>query len=145
MQASAVKVTAPEPFRHKTVAALLAFFLGWAGAHWWYLGRPRAWLPLIFTLLIVTVALLRPSPFYSQLWYYLVLIPLVAGFVEALVLSLMPDAKFDARYNPGQVRQSQNGWGAVLIAIGSLFFGMTILMGHVVVASLEMAANTLGF
>lgn len=144
MQASVLS-TSPRPFRHKTIAALLAFLLGWAGAHWWYLGRPRAWVPLVFTLVILGVAALRPAPFFSQLWYYLILIPLAAGFVEALVLSLMTDARFDARYNPGHTEQSQNGWGAVLIAIATLFIGMAIIMGHVVVASLELAADTLGF
>src|SRR5690606_36311003 len=144
VQASMKDIT-PPPFRHKTVAALLSFLLGWAGAHWWYLGRPRAWLPLAFTVLILGVALLRPAPIFSQLWYYLILIPLVAGFVEALVLSLISDARFDARYNPGHTRQSRNGWGAVLIAIATLFIGMSIVMGHVVVASLEMAADTLRF
>lgn len=144
MQASVLS-TPSRPFRHKTIAALLAFLLGWAGAHWWYLGRPRAWAPLAFTMVIVGVAALRPVPFFSQLWYYLILIPLAAGFVEALVLSLMADTRFDARYNPGHAEQSRNGWGAVLIAIATLFIGMTVIMGHVVVASLEMAANTLGF
>nr|MBF0683160.1 TM2 domain-containing protein [Pseudomonas sp.] len=144
MQASVVS-TSPRTFRHKTVAALLAFLLGWAGAHWWYLGRPRPWIPLAFTALIVGVAALRPAPFFSQLWYYLILIPLTAGFVEALVLSLRSDAKFDARYNPGHTEKSRNGWGAVLIAIATLFIGMSIIMGHVVVASLEMAADTLRF
>lgn len=145
MQASLTTTPSSRPFRHKTVAGVLSFLLGWAGVHWWYLGRPRAWLPLAFTLLIVIVAALRPTPFYSQLWYYLILIPLVAGFVEALVLTLMSDARFDAKYNPGQTRQSKNRWGAVLIAMAALFIGMAILMGHVVVASLEMVAGTLGF
>lgn len=134
-----------KPFRHKTVAGLLSFLLGWAGVHWWYLGRARPWLPLAFSLFIMLVAAWRPIPMLSQLWYYLILIPLVAGFVEALVLTLMSDKRFDARYNAGHDRQSSNGWGAVLIAAATLFIGIAILMGHIVLASLEMAAGTLGF
>ncbi len=130
-------------FRHKTVAGLLAFFLGWAGAHWWYVGRRLPWLPLLATVVIVLVAALRDTPLTSQLGYYLILVPLVAGFVEALVFCLMDDRRFDARYNPGQSRQSANGWGAVLLSIFFLLAGTGILMSHVVALSLAMVDGTL--
>ena len=133
-------------FRHKTIAAILAFFLGWAGAHWWYLGRRWPWLPLAFSVVILSVAFWRETPLNSQLGtYYLFLVPLVAGFIEALVLCLMDDKRFDQRYNPDQDRQSHNGWAPVLLAIAFLLIGMTILMSHVVVLSLAMAEGTLRF
>ena len=40
---SAVSVIPSRP-RNKVVLGLLACFLGWLGAHWWYLGRRYAWL-----------------------------------------------------------------------------------------------------
>ncbi|MDX3907568.1 MAG: hypothetical protein QHC78_17905 [Pigmentiphaga sp.] len=115
------------PFRHKAVAGLLAFLLGWAGAHWWYLGRRRAWVPLLFSLLMVGAAL-RSEAWYFHPAFFLFLVPAVAGFIEALVICLTPDAKFDARYNAGHARRSQTGWGPVLVAILTLAIGTAILM-----------------
>ncbi len=136
-------LTAQKAFRHKSIAAILAFFFGWAGAHWWYLRRRFAWLPLVATLAILLAASMRTTPFYAQLTYYLVLIPVMAGVIEALVLCLMSDERFDARYNSGHTRRSKTGWGPVLLAMFFLLVGTGILMGHIVMLSLEMAAGTL--
>ncbi|MCK9513463.1 MAG: TM2 domain-containing protein [Pigmentiphaga sp.] len=134
----------PPSFRHKTLAAVLAFFLGWAGAHWWYLGRRLPWLPLLASVLILGFAFWRETPLTSQLGgYYLFLIPLVAGFTEAMVLCLIDDRRFDARYNRGQARQSNNGWLAVLLAIAFLLLGMSVIVSHVVTVALAMADGTL--
>lgn len=144
-QPSSYASARPGPgFRHKTVAGLLAFVLGWAGAHWWYVGRRRAWLPPAFTAAVLIAAWLRPAPLPAQLLYYLVLVPVVAGFVEALIFCLMSDERFDARYNAGHGRRSANGWAPVLLAMAVLLIGMSIIMGHVVMASLEMVNGTLG-
>ncbi|MGE4338558.1 MAG: NINE protein [Pigmentiphaga sp.] len=132
------------PFRHKTVAAVLSFFLGWAGAHWWYLGRRLPWLPLLASVVILGFAFWRDTPLTSQLGtYYLFLIPLVAGFTEAMVFCLIDDRRFDARYNPGHTRQSNNGWLAVLLAIAFLLAGMSVIVSHVVTVALAMAGGTL--
>lgn len=130
-------------FRQKTIAGLLAFFLGWAGAHWWYLGRRHGWLPLVFSLIVLGVAFARPEPLGDQIPYYLFLIPLSAGFIESVVLCLRSDEKFDARYNAGQARRSNNGWNAAILASLFLFFGMGTFMGHVVMFSLAMVEGTL--
>ena len=39
--------------------------------------------------------------------------------LDALVLALMPDAKFDARFNPGSPQANASGWDAVLVAIAT--------------------------
>ncbi len=141
---AALAPTAAPFFRQKTAAAALALLLGWAGAHHAYLGRRLAWLPLAFTALVVGIALWRDAPVFSQLPYYLVLLPLGAGFVEALVLCLMSDERFDARYNAGQTRRSANRWGAIILGMVSLNLGMGIVVLHVVMASLAMVDGTLG-
>jgi len=115
------------PFRHKALAGLLAFLLGWAGAHWWYLGRRHAWVPLLFSLLTLGTAL-RAETWYFHPAFFLFLVPAVAGFIEALVLCLTPDAKFDAKYNAGHARRSHTGWAPVLVAIATLAIGTAILM-----------------
>jgi len=142
---SVIATSAPAPrFRKKTVAATLALLLGWAGAHHAYLGRRLAWVPLVFTALIVGIALWRDPPLFSQLPYYLVLIPLAAGFIESVVLCLTADARFDARYNVGQERRSANRWGAIVLGMVALNLGMFVILLHVVMASLAMVDGTLG-
>lgn len=114
-------------FRHKTIAGMLAAVLGWAGAHWWYLGRRHGWIPLLFSLIMIGTAL-RSDMWYFHPAFFLFLIPAVAGFIEALVICLTPDVKFDARYNAGHTQRSQTGWGPVLVAAVTLAVGTAILM-----------------
>lgn len=44
------------------------------------------------------------------------------------MLCLMSDARFDARYNPGLVRETPSGWGPVLVAAFTLLIGTVALM-----------------
>ncbi|KDC04556.1 NINE protein, partial [Bordetella bronchiseptica] len=37
--------------RSKIALGLLACALGWIGAHWWYLGRRRAWMVTLAAIL----------------------------------------------------------------------------------------------
>jgi TM2 domain-containing membrane protein YozV len=80
--------------KDKTAAAILALFLGGLGIHKFYLRRP-VWgiLYLIFC------------------WTF---IPMMIGFVEGIVLLLMSQASFDAKFNqvPGLA-----GPGAALAAV----------------------------
>jgi hypothetical protein len=48
--------------------------------------------------------------------------------IEAIVLCLMRDERFDALYNPGLVRQKPSGWGPVLVASFTLLIGTVALM-----------------
>ena len=114
-------------FRHKTTVGLLAALFGCVGAHWWYLGRRHAWM-----VSVLGVALMIASAF-ADIWYenpafFLLFIPILDGFIEAIVLCLMSDAKFDGFYNAGLVRERPSGWGAVLIAIFTLLIGTVALM-----------------
>jgi len=114
-------------FRRKSLAALLAFLLGAVGAHRIYLGRPRWWLPLAVTALTLPL-LFGVRNWYQSPAFFLLMVPVLAGFIEALVLALMPDGKFDARYNAGVDRRNASGWDAVLVAIATLMIGATALM-----------------
>jgi hypothetical protein len=60
------------------------------------------------------------------------MVPVAAGFIEALVLALMPDEKFDARFNPGIERRNDSGWDAVLVAIATLMIGATVVITAIV-------------
>lgn len=102
--------------RRKAVAGVLGCLLGWAGAHWWYLGRRHAWLVTVFSVLCLALATRYPV-WWDNPAFFLVFIPMIDGFIEGVVFCLMPDEKFDRRYNPGLGAVSRSGWPEVLTAI----------------------------
>ncbi|WP_218081785.1 NINE protein [Anthocerotibacter panamensis] len=65
--------------RNKIIASMLAFFLGWFGAHKFYLGQ-TGW-GIAYLLLCWTG------------------VPFIAGFVEFLILLSTSDEVFDHRFN----------------------------------------------
>jgi TM2 domain-containing membrane protein YozV len=119
------------PFRLKSLAALLAFLFGAFGVHRLYLGRPRWWLPLAVTALMLPL-LIGVRNWYQTPAFFVLMVPVVAGFIEALVLALMPDEKFDRCFNAESGRRNDSGWGAVLVAIATLLIGATVLMTAIV-------------
>lgn len=58
----------------------------------------------------------------------MLLLPVTAGIIEALVFALMPDEKFDTRFNPQSDVQTKTGWDAVIVAIVSTFLGGTVIL-----------------
>ncbi|VCU68982.1 hypothetical protein PIGHUM_01041 [Pigmentiphaga humi] len=116
----------PAAFRSKALAGFLAATLGWAGAHWRYLGRKHGWIPLLVSLLAMGTAL-RSEQWYFHIGFFLFLIPAAAGFIEALIICLMADEKFDALYNPGLQRRAPSGWAPVLVAMPTLAIGTSIV------------------
>src|SRR5262245_22267938 len=114
-------------FRHKALAALLAASAGALGVNRLYLGQRYWWLPL------GTTALTLPWMIDVRNWYqtpafFVAMIPVIAGFVQALVIALMSDDRFDARFNSQLDRRNCSGWDAVLVAVLSLFVGAIVLM-----------------
>ncbi|MVW73503.1 MULTISPECIES: TM2 domain-containing protein [unclassified Bordetella] len=108
--------------RNKVVLGLLACFLGWLGAHWWYLGRRYAWLVTLASVCCLVAATQFPVWFDNPA-FFLVFIPMVDGFIEGVVFSLMSDEKFDRLYHPGQGRVTRTGWGPVLVALFGTLIG----------------------
>jgi TM2 domain-containing membrane protein YozV len=119
--------SAQKKFISKVKVGLLAALFGCVGAHWWYLGRPRAWMVTAIGLVLIAASALAPV-WWENPAFFLLYIPILAGFIEAIVLCLMSDARFDARYNPGLVRTRPSGWGPVLVAIFTLLIGTVLLM-----------------
>jgi TM2 domain-containing membrane protein YozV len=68
--------------KNKVVAGILGILLGWLGVHHFYLGSTMAGV----ILLIVSVVTCGS-------------IGSIIGIVEGVMLLIMPDAEFDARYN----------------------------------------------
>lgn len=114
-------------FRHKALAALLAALTGAFGINRVYLGQPLWWLPLAVTLVALPL-IIGVGNWYQSPAFFVLMVPVVAGFIQALVIALMPDQRFDARFNAGQSRRNDSGWDAVLVAIASLLVGAALLM-----------------
>jgi hypothetical protein len=117
-------------FRHKALAALLAAAAGALGLNRVYLGQRLWWLPLGITLGALPL-LIGVRNWYQTPAFFVAMVPVVAGFLQALVLALMPDEKFDARFNSGSGRRNHSGWDAVLVAIASLATGAIVLMSTI--------------
>lgn len=117
------------PVRHrsKVTAAWLASLLGVVGAHWWYMGRRGAWLATAFALIMAALTQLYPV-WWDSPPFLVLIVPITDGFIEALVFALMPDEKFDAKYNKGSGRTTRTGWNAVIAAIVTTFVGGSVLM-----------------
>lgn len=114
-------------FKHKTLAAALAALFGALGAHRLYLNLRLWWLPLGLTMLCLPL-LIGVSNWYQTPAFFMLMIPVTAGFIHALVLALMPDEKFDARFNATLTRKNNSGWNAVFVAILTLGLGAIAVM-----------------
>jgi TM2 domain-containing membrane protein YozV len=124
-----------QPFKSKTVTAALAFLLGWAGIHRFYLRGAKdrfGWLHIAGSVLgIVGAWLMWTTNLTSVAGWALSAIGCVsvlAGFLAAIVYGLRPDERWDAQFNPYSTRRSQSGWTVVLIVIFALFIGSGYLM-----------------
>ncbi|MEB6661872.1 TM2 domain-containing protein [Achromobacter ruhlandii] len=125
---SSLSATIPRRPRGKVAVGLLACLFGWLGAHWWYLGRRYAWLVTALSLLSLFCAFRYYPVWYDNPAFFLVFIPMIDGFIESAVFSLMPDEKFNRRYNPGLPPSPRTGWGPVLVAILACLVGATVSM-----------------
>ncbi len=109
-------------FKNKTLATLLASLFGGLGLHRFYLFNKTdfwAWAHFI-TLPISMLAMWRGG---TQNWLFLsclLVLSVLSGFIEALVIGLTPDERWDARFNAASDRQTDSGWGVVLLLIFTL-------------------------
>jgi TM2 domain-containing membrane protein YozV len=119
--------------KNKTFAALLAFLFGGLGLQRLYLRGPRdpwLWAHLAALPACALVALAAPGAdgFYK-------LLPLMVsglvGFLEALVLGLMPDEKWDARFNPGSGKQSDTHWPLAVVLVAAMMVGAGSLIATI--------------
>lgn len=118
-------------FKNKTLAALAAALLGWAGAHRFYLHGSNDWRPWLYPLFTV-IGMLAALVWLPAIT--VAVIVLYTAFIEALVIALRPDEKWDARWNAGTGRANDSGWGVVFIAALTLAFGVGLLMTLLAIA-----------
>jgi hypothetical protein len=115
------------PHKIKTLATFLAAFFGGVGAHRFYLYGIRdrlGWAHLVtlpISLLAMAIWPEQQRLFTGSLFF----VSILAGMIETLVLGLIPDEKWDARYNSLSGKQSDSGWTVVLLLVFSLTVGAT--------------------
>lgn len=118
------------PHKNKAVATLLALLLGGLGAHRFYLKGGADRLGVLHLCALPLTGILygavKPHPFYIVLP---LLVSFIAGFIEALVIGLTPDEKWDAKHNAGSARHSQSHWVLVLLLVVTMLVGAIVLIG----------------
>jgi TM2 domain-containing membrane protein YozV len=118
--------------KNKTVATLLALLLGGFGTHRFYLkpGADRIGLLHLCCLPVTGIlyGAVKPHPFYMVLP---LLVSYIVGFVEALVIGLTPDEKWDAQYNAHSGQQTRSNWVLVLLLVITMLVATTVLIGTI--------------
>lgn len=113
--------------KNKAFATLLASVFGGLGLHRFYLfGKQDFWgwahlLTLPISVLAYFAGTGRPLLVVGVFFVLSVL----SGFVEALVIGVTPDEKWDARHNPDSERQSDSGWPVALLLVLTMAVGAT--------------------
>ena len=118
--------------KNKTVATLLALLLGGFGVHRFYLKPGADWIGLLHLCCLPVTGILygavKPHPFYIVLP---LLVSYIVGFVEALVIGLTPDEKWDAQYNAHSGQQTHSNWVLVLLLVITMLVATTVLIGTI--------------
>nr|WP_181259401.1 TM2 domain-containing protein [Pseudoduganella armeniaca] len=119
--------------KNKTLASLLAFVLGGVGAHRFYLGgRSDRWGWLHAAALPACGIVMTAAPGADWYFWYLPLtLSMLAGFLEALVLGLTPDDRWDARHNASSGRTSTSRWPLAIILVATLMVGAGMLIATI--------------
>ncbi|MDL2358342.1 MAG: NINE protein [Pseudomonadota bacterium] len=121
-------------YKNKTAATLLGLLTGWCGAHRIYLrGTRDKWAWLHMAAVFATVLLMGQLGKRVDIFYPLlpVIVSAIGGFIEALVIGLMADDKFDARYNAGSARRNDSHWPLALILVATMMVGATTLIAAI--------------
>jgi TM2 domain-containing membrane protein YozV len=119
--------------KNKTFATLLASVSGGLGLHRFYLrGLADKWGWLHAASLLGVAAVFAVWPKADP---YFLLLPLIlsilVSLLEALVLGLMSDEKWDATFNAGSGKQSNSKWPLAVILVATLMFGAFGLIGAI--------------
>lgn len=122
-----------KPHKNKTLATLLAFLFGGFGIHRFYLGGMAdkwGWLHLAsLPASGLVLALFPDAPLFFGIMP-LILSALVA-ILEALIIGLTPDEKWDAKHNPASGRSSDSRWPLAILLVLAVGVGTTGLIATI--------------
>ena len=124
---SSISAAIPRRPRGKVAVGLLACFLGWAGAHWWYLGRRHAWAVSLYAALALAGAFSLYPVWYDNPAFFLLFIPMIDGFVER---GLLAHVRREIRpaLQPRSGPPVGDGLGPVLVALSACLIGSIVAM-----------------
>jgi hypothetical protein len=115
--------------KNKTLATALALILGTLGAHRFYMYGAVDRLGLLHVSSLPIAGLIfsnahGANPFYALLP---LLVSGIAACIEALVIGLTPDERWDARFNAAGTR-SESNWLLALLLVATMLVGATVLI-----------------
>ena len=118
------------PHKNKTFATFLALFFGFIGAHRFYLRGALDRLGILHvTCLPITGMVIglapQADPFFKALP---ILVSAVVGFLEALIIGLSSDEKFDAAFNAQSGNKSASSWILAVLLVVTMMLGTTTLI-----------------
>lgn len=116
--------------KNKTAATFLAAILGGIGAHRFYLRGGVDKLALLHLCSVALAGMVFGLAPQADSFFKLlpILLSYIVGFVEALVIGLLSDEKFDARYNAGSGRQSDSHWPLAVLLVTTMLIGTTTMI-----------------
>lgn len=119
--------------KNKTLTSFLAAVFGCAGIHRFYLNGMRdkwGWLHLISLPISFSLSHLYIG-WPAMLAYAPLILSLLIAQLEALVLGLTPDEKWDNKYNPASDVTSASSWPLALLMVLTVGIGATILIATI--------------
>jgi hypothetical protein len=117
--------------KNKTLATALALTLGTLGAHRFYLygGVDRVGLLHVSSLPIAGLIFSNASHLNAFYALLPLLVSGIAACIEALVIGLTPDDKWDARFKTGT--RSNSNWILAILLVTTLLVGATVLIATI--------------
>ncbi|CAN7509536.1 NINE protein [Pseudoduganella sp. LjRoot289] len=119
--------------KNKTFASLLAFLLGGIGAHRFYLRGVNDTWGWLHAASVPAIGLVMAAAPQADIYFKLLplFLSMLAGFLQALVLGLMSDAKWDATFNTGTGRGSNTRWPLAVILVATMLVGSGALIATI--------------
>jgi len=115
----------PTSHKNKTFATFLAVILGTVGGHRFYLRGSLDKLGLLHVMSLPIAAMVYGLAPEAN-WFYKMLpllVSAIAGFLEALVIGLTSDEKFDAAFNASSGKKSDSSWILALLLVATMMVG----------------------
>lgn len=129
----AMTLTDKTPHKNKTLATLLAAVFGAIGLHRFYLGGKKdkwGWLHFMTLPLSMTIHYFYfGKPEIVQ--YGFLLLSFLIAILEALVIGLTPDEKWDARHNGKSGKTSESNWPLAVLLVLTLGVGAFSLIAAI--------------
>jgi len=113
--------------KNKTLAMLLASLFGGIGLHRFFLyGKKDFWgWAHLLTLPLSAIAIESYPEQHALFLGIPFILSVLSGFLEALVIGLTPDEKWDARHNPGSGKKTQSSWPLAVLLVLTVAMGAT--------------------